>query len=161
MRRLKVDDPLDAFAVHGACGLWALIATGLFATKEYSYAPNSESDEYIKNGIDSGLFMSGSRGLLFGTQVCGALIIISWVVTLCLCMFVPLKWSGFFRVPLYQEDVGADVSKHGGSAYVYPSGEGMRTSQSPERLSGTTMTTKEVKVHPSGRDSGVKYTIDD
>ena len=47
----------------------------------------------------------------------GAIIIILWVVTLSSVMFVTLKLLGIFRVPLYQEEVGADISKHGGSAY--------------------------------------------
>lgn len=29
--RLRIDDVLDAFAVHGACGVWSLVAGGLFA----------------------------------------------------------------------------------------------------------------------------------
>ena len=28
--RLKIDDPVDASAVHGACGIWGLLAAGLF-----------------------------------------------------------------------------------------------------------------------------------
>ena len=30
LKRLLIDDPLDAFSVHGICGLWGLLATGLF-----------------------------------------------------------------------------------------------------------------------------------
>lgn len=30
MRRLKVDDVVDAFAVHGACGIWGMLAPGFF-----------------------------------------------------------------------------------------------------------------------------------
>eukprot|EP00968_Pinguiococcus_pyrenoidosus_P025223 scaffold5729_cov105-Pinguiococcus_pyrenoidosus.AAC.1 len=28
---LRIDDPLDAIPVHGANGIWALVATALFA----------------------------------------------------------------------------------------------------------------------------------
>merc|ERR1712193_354149 len=30
MQKLKVDDPVDAFSVHGACGIWGCIAAALF-----------------------------------------------------------------------------------------------------------------------------------
>merc|ERR1719421_2570092 len=49
MRKYKIDDPLDAFAVHGACGFWGVIAVGIFCVKDYSYSA-SESP-------DAGLFM--------------------------------------------------------------------------------------------------------
>jgi len=29
MKYLKIDDPLDAFSVHGMCGFWGVIASGL------------------------------------------------------------------------------------------------------------------------------------
>jgi len=29
--KLKIDDPLDAFAVHGGGGIWGLISIGFFA----------------------------------------------------------------------------------------------------------------------------------
>ncbi len=95
MRRAKIDDPLDAFAVHGACGMWGCLAVGIFCVKEYSYAPGGGDD---RGEPDAGIFMPGSRGLLFGTQVLFVLIVMAWVVTMSICMFVPLKLLGVFRV---------------------------------------------------------------
>jgi len=36
---VKIDDPLDAFAVHGACGFWGVFATGLFSADTRRASP--------------------------------------------------------------------------------------------------------------------------
>jgi len=121
MRKLKIDDPLDAFAVHGASGLWGVWAVGFLATPAYSYAPaegsswrlNSNGDDL---GPDYGLFYGG-RGTLFATQIVGPLIIIAWVGTTATLMFLGLKYAGIFRISEEFEIAGCDISKHGGSAY--------------------------------------------
>ena len=46
---LKVDDPLDAAAVHGFCGFWGLIAAALFAAK----VPTDASYGIAKYGMYS------------------------------------------------------------------------------------------------------------
>jgi len=122
MRKFKIDDPLDAFAVHGACGFWGVIAVGLFAHKAYSYAPMEGNPLYTDTdgtvlGPDAGLFMPGTRGLLFVTQLITPLIEIVWVVCMSAIMFGILKLAGIFRVSAEEEAVGMDMSKHGGSAY--------------------------------------------
>lgn len=45
--RFQIDDVLGAFSVHGACGMWGLLATALFATEHLSY------------GRSAGLFYGG------------------------------------------------------------------------------------------------------
>jgi ammonia channel protein AmtB len=42
--------------------------------------------------------MPGSRGHLLGAQIVFVLLVVLWVVTMSLCMFVPLKLLGLFRV---------------------------------------------------------------
>lgn len=98
----KVDDPLDAFSVHGACGFWGVIAAALF------------SNEHL-GGLD-GLFYGNGKPLACG--LCFLLADIGWTGVLSLCMFVPLKFAGLLRVSSEVEDAGMDVSKHGGSAYA-------------------------------------------
>ena len=34
MDKVKVDDPVSAFAVHGVGGIWGLMASGIFAKKD-------------------------------------------------------------------------------------------------------------------------------
>ena len=122
MRKLKIDDPLDAFAVHGACGLWGVWAVGLFAHASYSYAPAAGSaarlgaDGFSDLGVDAGILMPGARGTLFLMQLITPLIEIAWVTTTSGILFSILKACKIFRVSPDEETVGMDASKHGGMA---------------------------------------------
>jgi Amt family ammonium transporter len=116
MRQAKIDDPLDAFAVHGACGLLGVLVVGLFATKEYN----------AQIGVvnpDAGIFMKDTTGILLASQVVTVCIQIPWVVTTSTIMFMSLKAMGIYRVAAADEDMGLDVSKHGGGAYIQSEGQ--------------------------------------
>ncbi|KAJ1622644.1 ammonium transporter AmtB-like domain-containing protein [Pavlovales sp. CCMP2436] len=105
--KLKVDDPLDAFAVHGSSGMWALVATGIFARPEYSY-----------NGLGShGFVYPGDKPDLLGVQITAIAIIVAWVGGCSTILFASLRLLGVLRVPADIEEAGMDVSKHGGGAY--------------------------------------------
>jgi Amt family ammonium transporter len=104
---LKIDDPLDAFSVHGACGLWACIAVGLFCTDGYSYNQNSEA----------GLFYGGG-GTLLGVQIVGVICEIAWVVPVTAAVFLPLKFTGLLRVSLEEERLGLDAVEHEAPGYI-------------------------------------------
>jgi Amt family ammonium transporter len=99
----KIDDPLDAFAVHGACGFWGVFATGLFSATDYAY------------GSGPGLFYGGGNAL--GCACVFLLATIAWVGGLSFIMFFSLKKMGILRVSAEMEAAGMDVSKHGGVAY--------------------------------------------
>jgi len=107
--KCKIDDPLDAFAVHGACGFWGVFAVGLFCPEKYSYN--------LKG--DWGIFYGGN-GTLLGVQIVGLLVIVAWTSSVALVMFMILKKAGFLRVSEAMEDEGMDTSKHGGQAYNLP-----------------------------------------
>ena len=108
-RRFRVDDPVGAIAVHGACGAWGAIAVGLFADGTYGVG---------WNGVAGPV-----RGLLFGDpgQLAAQCI---GVVTNALLVFGIA--TGFFllvertmgnRVPPEVEHGGLDALEMGTDAY--------------------------------------------
>jgi Amt family ammonium transporter len=102
--KLKIDDPLDAFAVHGACGFWGLLATGIFCTDEnvaYAAYPNVETCKAC------------STGEQFGVQVIGAIAIFAWTAAMSGALFLAIKFTIGIRVAEDVEDLGMDVSEHG------------------------------------------------
>ena len=102
--KLRYDDALDAFGVHGIGGTWGAIATGLFATK----AVNS----------------AGADGLFYGNpgQLVNQLIAIgaSWAMAI-VGTFVILKVISVFtklRATDEEQDTGLDLTQHGEDAYT-------------------------------------------
>nr|XP_034838391.1 putative ammonium transporter 2 [Maniola hyperantus] len=100
--KMKVDDPVGASAVHGACGLWGVIAVGLFADNPIPMDTT--------NGR-SGLFKGGGWYLL-GVQSLTALCLASWaaLVTMALLWLIDLVLP--IRMEPYEELLGADLTEH-------------------------------------------------
>jgi Amt family ammonium transporter len=71
-RKLKIDDPVGAIAVHGVNGTFGVLAVGLFANGSYGGGWNGSSVDGVE-----GLFFGGGLGQL-GAQALGALVI--WTV---------------------------------------------------------------------------------
>jgi len=71
MLRLRIDDPVDAVAVHMGCGIWGLISSGLFATEQYV------TDVYGVSHTEYGLFLGGGYRRII-MQLVGAICIIVW-----------------------------------------------------------------------------------
>jgi Amt family ammonium transporter len=101
--KLRVDDALDVWAVHGVGGTWGALATGLFASEAVNAAG--------KNGL-----FYGNPGLFF-TQL--LTVVVAWVF--CGVMtFIILKIVGAvigLRVPEQEEVLGLDTTTHGELAY--------------------------------------------
>ncbi|KAG9453982.1 hypothetical protein H6P81_006886 [Aristolochia fimbriata] len=73
--KLKFDDPLEAAQLHGGCGAWGLIFTGLFAKEEFIVQAYASGATGVKRPF--GLLMGGGWGLL-GAQVVELLLITVW-----------------------------------------------------------------------------------
>jgi ammonium transporter, Amt family len=99
--RLKVDDALDVFAVHGVGGMFGAIATGVFATTAINAFPG---------------LIDGNPSQLV-TQVVAVAATIAYAV---IATFVIIKLVDFIlgiRVPQAQEEMGLDLAVHGEAAY--------------------------------------------
>ena len=101
--RLGYDDSLDAFGVHGICGLWGALATGIFA------------DPSI-NSLGTGLMYGNPKQLwiqivsILGTAcytAIGTLVVV----------FVTKMLTGGLRVDEEEEVRGLDSSLHGERAF--------------------------------------------
>ena len=102
--RLRVDDALDVWGVHGIGGTWGAIATGLFATTAVNSA-----------GAD-GLFAGNPAQLVTQIIAVGASWIYCGVATFIILKVIDLVIG--LRVPEQEEVLGLDLSQHGEPAYV-------------------------------------------
>ena len=112
--RLRYDDSLDAFGVHGAGGTLGAILTGLFATGAINAIFGKDAHG---NPVPTGA-MDGHWGQLLN-QLAGVGIAwgISIVGTLAL-LFLVDKVIGL-RVSPEEESVGLDLSQHGEEGYDF------------------------------------------
>lgn len=90
--------------MHFFCGAWGVLSVGLFATKEYM------------GGASWGLLYGGGA-LQLGLQVVGLLALTAWAGCLSWVMFRLLSSFHLLRVPEAHEQIGLDITHHGGAAY--------------------------------------------
>jgi ammonium transporter, Amt family len=99
--RLRIDDALDVFSVHGVGGVFGALATGVFATTAINAFPG---------------LIDGNPGQLL-TQAIAVTATIAYSVV---ATYIIVKAVGFvvgLRVPSHEEEVGLDLAVHGEVAY--------------------------------------------
>ena len=102
--RLKLDDSLDVWAIHGVGGTWGMLATGLFV------------------GIGFlGLSELTLEGMSRGEQIIRQLAAIGatwgWAFVTTMAILLVLKHTMGLRVAEQEEEEGLDRSQHGEPAY--------------------------------------------
>jgi len=104
---LKIDDPVGAFAVHGANGIWGTIAIGLFANDAF--------------GTGAGLLVGGSPDQLIA-QLIGISAVVAWAGGTSFIMFGALKAMNRLRVDKVADTIGIDAYEHQASLWpdVFP-----------------------------------------
>lgn len=107
--KLKIDDPLEAFPIHGAAGMWGALAPGLFNVLEHQQKAGTSD-------ILWGAFYGGG-GKLLGANIVGVIVIAAWTLALIGPLFFIMNLAGILRISPEMEIIGNDVSKHGGVAY--------------------------------------------
>ena len=95
--KLHIDDPVGASSVHGVCGIFGTLATGLFA-------------------LDGGAFYGGGWGF-FGAQCIGILAIDLWAAAAGAVLFFGIKKAVGLRVDKRIEEEGLDIYEHGESCF--------------------------------------------
>jgi Amt family ammonium transporter len=128
MEWLRIDDPVGAWPVHGACGIWGTLSLGLFACGKYGAPGPAAADD---SSPVAGLFYGGGTQLLVA-QMIGSAAITAATFGVSMVMFYVLKMAGTLRVSQQGELEGLDLHEHGGSAYpeILGSGGGMAPTSS-------------------------------
>lgn len=109
MITLKIDDPLDAAAVHGFCGFWGVISVAIFTTKE----------DIINAGYAAEV-AGISLGTRFGNQLAAAVTITVWTICLSGLMFFLTDKIIGIRTESGSKIGGLDDRDFGIAAYENP-----------------------------------------
>jgi Amt family ammonium transporter len=109
-RKLKIDDPVGAVAVHGVCGAWGILSVGLFSNGTYGEG---------LNGVDGpvkGLFY-GDSGQLTASCI-GIVVNVLWVGGVSIATLLVIDKLVGNRVSQQSEIEGLDHGEMGMPGYV-------------------------------------------
>jgi len=108
-RKAKVDDPVGAVAVHGANGLWGVLAVGLFADGSYGGGLNG-----VSGGVKGLFYGDGGQ---FMAQLTDAVVLVVFCSAMTIAFFTILKRTMGIRSTEEAELAGLDVPEMGALAY--------------------------------------------
>ena len=108
--RLKIDDPVGAFPVHGVNCIWGTLAIGLFGQAELAKAAGY-------NAVKDGLFVNGGLEQL-GVQALGSAATSVFILVTMGGLFWLINKTIGLRVSRDEELKGLDIGEHGIESYA-------------------------------------------
>ena len=101
--KLRIDDPVGAFPVHGINGVWGTLAIGIFGKESLGLASN-------------GLIYGGGFKML-GLQMLGVSATVLFIVVTMGIVFMVIDKTVGLRVSREEELRGLDITEHGMESY--------------------------------------------
>ena len=101
--RVKLDDSLDVWAIHGVGGAWGMLAVGIFIGVGF---------------MTIGELTDLSRGEQIVRQLLAIGVSFGWAFLTTAGLLLLLKYTIGLRVDEHQEEEGLDISQHGEEAYT-------------------------------------------
>lgn len=144
-KKLHIDDPVGAVAVHMVNGIWGTIAVGLFSTGA--------------DGVGVGLFYGGGFRQL-GIQLMGFAAVAAWTVVAMTIVFFAIKKTIGLRVSAEEEITGLDSTEHNlPSAYAdFMPLSGMTVSAAASALAPSASVEKAIPVETYTTNTDAKLT---
>lgn len=109
--KLKIDDPVDASPVHGACGIWGVLAAAIFDWgKGLDHFNGWSGFGCVVD--DNGACKEGAWGKALGANFILVLMVMLWSGTLSGIAFALLKALKLLRIDEHTEMTGLDEKQH-------------------------------------------------
>ena len=101
--KLRIDDPVGAFPVHGICGIWGTLCVGLFGKSAL--------------GLENNGLIYGGNPMQLGIQIVGSFSTVIFVVISMGIIFKLIDKTVGLRINREEELRGLDIGEHGMEAY--------------------------------------------
>merc|ERR1719301_358336 len=98
VKKLKIDDPVDASSVHGSCGIWGCVAAALFDFGSGTDKHHGWGGVSATSWTEDGETKYMTTGDALGANLAEVAFVIAWSGGLCSVVFGILMKAGFLRV---------------------------------------------------------------
>merc|ERR1719207_439828 len=117
IKKLKIDDPVDASSVHGSCGIWGCLAAALFDFGAGTDKHHGWGGFSAKSWTEDGETKYMTTGDAIAVNLVEVAFVIAWSGGLCSVVFGALKAAKLLRVDEAAEEVGCDAECASPTAY--------------------------------------------